>query len=74
MDHFSIVQALCRAAIADASPALSKKIERLRDTLAEDREVKQAGALTNILTAVDRTKELYRAVSSVRRRRSAARS
>ncbi|MGF9566639.1 ATP-binding protein [Neorhizobium sp. BT27B] len=58
MDHFSIVQALCRAAIADASPALRKQIERLRDALAKDGEPKQSAALTSILTSADRTKEL----------------
>jgi Cdc6-like AAA superfamily ATPase len=58
MDHFSIIQALCRAAMADASPALRKQIERLRDALAKDGEAKQSAALTSILTTVDRTKEL----------------
>jgi hypothetical protein len=58
MDHFPIVQALCRAAIADASPALRKQIERLRDALAKDGEAKQAAALTSILTTADRTKEI----------------
>lgn len=58
MDHFSIVQALCRAAIADASPAMRKQIERLRDALAKDGDPKQAAALTSILTSADRTKEL----------------
>jgi hypothetical protein len=58
MDHFTIVQALCRAAIADASPALRKQIERLRDALTKDGESKQAAALMSILTTADRTKEL----------------
>ncbi|SDX88060.1 AAA family ATPase [Roseicitreum antarcticum] len=58
MDHFTIVQALCRAAIADASPALRKQIERLRDALAKDGDTKQSGALTSILTTADRSKEL----------------
>lgn len=58
MDHFSIIQALCRAAMADASPALRKQVERLRDALAKDGESKQSAALTSILTTVDRTKEL----------------
>ena len=58
MDHFQIVQALCRAAMADPSPALRKQIERLRDALVKDGESKQAGALASILTAADRTKEL----------------
>ncbi|OYY77815.1 MAG: AAA family ATPase [Sphingomonas sp. 28-62-20] len=58
MEHFSIVQALCRAAMADASPALRKQVERLRDALAKDGEAKQSSALTSILTTADRTKEL----------------
>lgn len=58
MEHFSIVQALCRAAMADASPALRKQVERLRDALAKDGEAKQSGALSSILTSADRTKEL----------------
>jgi hypothetical protein len=58
MDHFSIVQALCRAAMADASPALRKQVERLRDALAKEGEVKQSAALSSILTTADRTKEL----------------
>ena len=58
MEHFSIVQALCRAAMADASPALRKQVERLRDALAKEGETKQSSALTSILTTADRTKEL----------------
>jgi SpoVK/Ycf46/Vps4 family AAA+-type ATPase len=58
MEHFSIIQALCRAAMADASPAIRKQVERLRDALAKDGEAKQSSALTSILTSADRTKEL----------------
>ncbi|AYG64043.1 AAA family ATPase [Rhizobium jaguaris] len=58
MDHFTIIQALCRAAMADASPALRKQIERLRDALAKDGEQQQSAALASILTTADRTKEL----------------
>lgn len=58
MEHFPIIQALCRAAIADASPALRKQIERLRDALAKDNDPKQSDALTGILATADRTKEL----------------
>lgn len=58
MEYFTIVQALCRAAMADASPALRKQIERLRDALAKDGEQKQSAALTSMLTTADRTKEL----------------
>lgn len=58
MEHFPIIQALCRAAVADASPALRKQIERLRNALTKDGSSQQAAALTSILTAADRTKEL----------------
>lgn len=58
MQHFPIIQALCRAAMADPSPASRKQIERLRDALAKDGETKQSAALTSILTTADRTKEL----------------
>ena len=58
MQHFSIIQALCRAAIADGSPAIRKQIERLRDAIAKEGDAKQAAALSSILTAAERTKEL----------------
>ena len=58
MDHFPIVQALCRTAMADASPALRKQVERLRDALATDGEAKQAAALTSMLSSAARTKEM----------------
>ena len=68
MEHFTIVQALCRAAMADASPALRKQVERLRDALTKDGDVKQSAALTAILTSADRTVEL--APSRIERSRS----
>lgn len=58
MEHFTIIQALCRAAMADASPALRKQVERLRDALAKEGEQKQAATLAGILTTAERTKEL----------------
>ena len=39
-------------------PALKKQVERLRDALAKDGETKQAAALTSLLTAAERTKEM----------------
>ena len=57
MEHFTIIQALCRAAMADASPALRKQVERLRDALAKDGEQKQAATLAGILTTAERAKE-----------------
>jgi hypothetical protein len=58
MDHFQIVQALCRAALADPSPAFRKQVERLRDALAKDGDEKQAAALASLLTAAERMREI----------------
>jgi hypothetical protein len=58
MDHFPVVQALCRAALAQPTPAVRKQIERLRDALAKEGDGKAAGALTSLLTAADRTVDL----------------
>lgn len=58
MHYFPIIQALCRAAMADASPAVRKQIERLREALTTDGEQKQAASLAGILATADRAKEL----------------
>jgi hypothetical protein len=58
LDHFPIIQALCRSAIADASPAVRKQIERLRDALLKDGEETQAASIAGILTASLRVKEV----------------
>jgi hypothetical protein len=58
MDHFPIIQALCRAALSQPSPAVRKQIERLRDALAQEDDGKAAGALSSLLTAAERTTEL----------------
>ena len=58
MEHFQIIQALCRSALADPSPAFRKQVERLRDALAKDGEAKQAAALASLLTGAERTREI----------------
>jgi SpoVK/Ycf46/Vps4 family AAA+-type ATPase len=58
MEHFQIVQALSRAAIANGTPAIRKQIERLRDALLNDGEARQAGALSSILNSADKSREL----------------
>ena len=58
MDHFPIIQALCRAALGQPSPAVRKQIEQLRDALSKDGDGRAAGTLTGLLTAADRTVEL----------------
>jgi SpoVK/Ycf46/Vps4 family AAA+-type ATPase len=58
MDHFPIIQALCRSALAQPSPAVRKQIERLRDALTKDGNSKAAGVLGSLLTTSDRSVEL----------------
>jgi hypothetical protein len=36
VQHFPIIQALCRAALADPSPAVRKQVERLREALIKE--------------------------------------
>ncbi|SDQ68977.1 AAA family ATPase [Paraburkholderia tuberum] len=58
MEHFPIIQALCRAALAGASPALRKQVERLRDALNEEGQTKQAASLTGLIVASERNVEV----------------
>jgi hypothetical protein len=58
MDHFPIVQALCRAALSQPSPALRKQIERLKEALAQAGDAKSAGVLAGMLTTAERTTDL----------------
>jgi hypothetical protein len=58
MDHFPIIQALCRAALSQPSPAVRKQVERLKDALAQEGDAKAAGVLASLLTAAERTIEL----------------
>ncbi|MCY4007362.1 MAG: AAA family ATPase [Rhodobacteraceae bacterium] len=58
MNHFPIVQALCRAAMAQPTPALRKQVERLRDALAREGKQKQAASLASVLSAADRMKDI----------------
>lgn len=61
MDHFAIVQALCRTALATSpvlAPALRKQVERLRDALRTEGEEKQAASLTQLLSAAERQHEV----------------
>lgn len=58
MDHFPIIQALCRSAVADASPAVRKQVERLRDALRKGGDEKQAASIAGILTASERAREV----------------
>ncbi|WP_372070632.1 ATP-binding protein (plasmid) [Tistrella mobilis] len=58
MDHFSIIQALCRSAMADPSPAVRKQVERLRVALEKEGNEKQAASIAGILATAQRAKEV----------------
>lgn len=58
MEHFSIIQALCRTALAVPTPALRKQIERLRDALTREGDEKQAASIAGLLATADRSKEV----------------
>ena len=58
MEHFPIVQALCRAAMASPNEAVRRQVERLRDALATSGSSKEAKVLTGLLTSAEKTKEM----------------
>jgi len=58
MDHFPIIQALCRAAMANPSDALRRQVERLAAALKEEGNSEQAKALATLLTAVGKRQEM----------------
>lgn len=56
MEHFHIVNALCRSAMGKPNSAIRHQVERLRDELIKDGETKQAASLTKILNSQERQK------------------
>ncbi|WP_291308147.1 MULTISPECIES: ATP-binding protein [unclassified Devosia] len=58
MDHFPIIQALCRAAMASPSVAVRRQVERLRDALIAEGDPKQAKALASILDNAEGVQEM----------------
>lgn len=58
MEHFPIIQALCRGALATPSNAMRKQVERLIDALENDGEDKQAASLRSMLSAAERNKDV----------------
>lgn len=58
MEHFPIVQALCRAALAQPTAAARKQVERLRDALSQAGDKKAASAIAALLTNADKMIEV----------------
>lgn len=58
VEHFAIIQALCRAALAQPTPAVRKQIERLREGLLQDGDSRGAATLAGMLTAAEKLTEV----------------
>ena len=54
LEHFPIIQALCRSALAEPNEAVRRQVERLRDAIAAQGESKESDALTQLLSASGR--------------------
>src|ERR1700686_411790 len=55
LDHFPIIQALCRSALAEPNDAVRHQVERLRDALTESGAAKEAATLSQLLTMASRS-------------------
>lgn len=51
MDSFDIIQSLCRIGLGGGNSAFRRQVERLRDTLKETGQSRQAAVLTRLLVA-----------------------
>ncbi len=58
MEHFPIIQALCRTALAQSNPASRKQVERLRDALKEAGDKKSAAVVASLLSGADKMVEM----------------
>ena len=58
MEHFPIIKALCRAALAQPSTASRKQVERLHVALNKAGDKKSAAVISSILSNTDKTVEL----------------
>lgn len=58
MEHFPIVQAICRIAMSSPTDGLVRQLERLRDELQESGEEKQAKYITNLLSRSSKSQEM----------------
>ncbi len=58
VEHFSIIRALARAALAVPNPAARRQVERLRDAALKDGDLNEAAGLDQILAADPRMAEM----------------
>lgn len=58
MDHFSIIQALCRSALSSPNTAVIQQVERLKRALEKDGSAKEAKVLADLLSLRDKSVEM----------------
>ncbi len=58
MQHFHIIQALCRTALSQPGDAARQQVMRLRDTLEKEGNKKEAKALAGLLASAERSIEM----------------
>lgn len=58
MEHFSIVHAICRMALASPNDALTYQVERLSEALAAQGDTKSAQQLTLLMRSAARSREM----------------
>ncbi len=58
MEHFPIIQSLCRTALAQPNPASRKQVERLRDALEKSGDRKSAATIASLLSGAEKMTEM----------------
>ena len=58
MDHFPIIQALCRVALTSENTAVRRQVERLRDALLSEGADREAKSLSSLLSTAERTAQM----------------
>lgn len=58
MEHFLIIQALCRAALPNGGPAVRKQVERLCEAVRQSGDVRSAQSLDHLLSHAARASEM----------------
>ncbi|MDD4437731.1 MAG: ATP-binding protein [Tissierellia bacterium] len=58
MEHFSIIQALCRSALSTPNSAVVQQVTRLKDALKKEGYNKEAKSLESLLTSSQKTLEM----------------
>jgi ATPase family associated with various cellular activities (AAA) len=67
LEHFSVIQSICRIGLENSDPRFRRQVERLRDRLSEAKDLKSAAALERLLAGVNSKHEMAPSVVEVSR-------